>query len=245
MGEAGQPIIGCDLNGQGFWGLANRVAFDGGHISLATDCKTLWVASEGKRSIIYRVDMSNGKYSPWNSLNREGASEFRVLDLAVSELPGVGADAKLGVNLAAIALNKGTLAVCLTREDQDQLFEFRHRISEDETGDPGAAGCRISVKWRTNRAIRQQFAYCCGKTEPPARSLRAVFHRGMGLPSMPGKISTSPYVVKSRMSASLRRKARSAARSAAGAADRYAEPTMKMRCVILPASQWMPKADCG
>ncbi len=123
MGEAGQPIIGCDLNGQRLWGLANRAAFDGGHISLATDGKTLWIASEGKRSLIYRAEMATGKYAPWNALTRESGSDFRVLDLPVSDLPGYGADPKLGVNLSAIALNRGTLAVCLTRENKIKLLE--------------------------------------------------------------------------------------------------------------------------
>ncbi len=108
MGEGGKHLIGCDLNGQRLWGLANRVAFDGGHISLATDGKMLWVASEGKESIIYRVDIATGQYAPWQRAQKDATgNETPVLDLKVSELPGIGADAKLGANVSAIAVCKG------------------------------------------------------------------------------------------------------------------------------------------
>lgn len=124
MGEAGKHLIACDLNGQRLWGLANRVAFDGGHISLATDGKTLWVATEGKKSIIYRVNIATGQYTPWAAKAKdEQGNEFDLLELPVSEAPGVGADAKLGVNMSAIAYRDGTLAVCLTRENQIKIFD--------------------------------------------------------------------------------------------------------------------------
>ena len=124
MGEGGKHLIGCDLNGQRLWGLANRVAFDGGHISLATDGKMLWVASEGKESIIYRVDIATGQYAPWQRAQKDATgNETPVLDLKVSELPGIGADAKLGANVSAIALQGNTLAVCLSRENKVKFLD--------------------------------------------------------------------------------------------------------------------------
>ncbi len=124
MGEAGQHLIGTDLNGQRLWGLANLVAFDGGRISLATDGKILWVASEGKQSIIYRVEVATGKYAPWDmkALDASGA-EYRVLELKVSDLPGLGADPKLGANMSAVALREQVLAVALARENKVKLLD--------------------------------------------------------------------------------------------------------------------------
>jgi hypothetical protein len=124
MGEAGPPLIGCDLSGQKLWGQANRTAFDGGHISLATDGKTLWVASEGKRSLIYRNELATGRYAPWRRTAKdEQGRPYRILDLSVSDLPGVGSDPGLGVNMTAIAVRDGTLAVCLAREDRLKLLD--------------------------------------------------------------------------------------------------------------------------
>ncbi len=139
MGEGGQYLIGCDLTGQRLWGLANRVAFDGGHVSLATDGKTLWVASEGKTAIIYRVDMATGRYAPWQRIGKDAqGNEFRVLDLPATERPGSGAEpdtlepAKQAItmkaNLQAIALHGGELAVCLAKENKVRLLDA-------ETGD--------------------------------------------------------------------------------------------------------------
>jgi hypothetical protein len=124
MGEAGQHLIGTDLNGQRLWGLANRVAFDGGRISLATDGKVLWVATEGKGSIIYRVEIATGKYAPWDikALDASGG-EYRVLELKVSDLPGLGADPKLGANMSSIALRGGVLAVALARDNKVKLLD--------------------------------------------------------------------------------------------------------------------------
>ncbi|MDQ3813546.1 MAG: hypothetical protein M3347_06300, partial [Armatimonadota bacterium] len=124
MGEAGKHLIGCDLNGQRLWGLANRTAFDGGHISLATDGKILWVANEGKEATIYRVEIATGKYAPWKAAAKDAEGrDYQVLDLKVSDQPGIGTDRKLDVNLSAIALGKGVLAVCLTRENKIKLLD--------------------------------------------------------------------------------------------------------------------------
>ena len=128
MGEAGKHLIGVDLNGQRLWGLANRVFADGGHASLAMDGKTLWVAHEGKSSIIYRVEAATGKYAPWKMTAKDDKGmETQVLDLSASDLPGLRSAGNPGVNLAAIALHQGDLAVCLKREN---LF----KVLDSETG---------------------------------------------------------------------------------------------------------------
>ncbi len=132
MGEGGKHLIGCDLDGQRLWGLHNRVAFDGGHISLATDGTTLWVANEGRECTIYRVELATGKYAPWAAT--QVADAERVLDLVVSARPGGGKDfhavaanptsAALPVaNLAAIALRGRELAVCLAFEDLVRVID--------------------------------------------------------------------------------------------------------------------------
>lgn len=120
MGEGGQHLIGCDLNGQRLWGLANRIAFDGGHISLATDGKILWVANDAKQSTIYRVEVATGRYAPWTlkSVDATGKSSAPVLDHLVTEAPGYTSGKNLGVNLSSIAVRDGLLAVCLKRENQ-------------------------------------------------------------------------------------------------------------------------------
>jgi len=120
MGEAGKHLIGTDLDGQRLWGLNNRVAFDGGRISLATDGTTLWVGNEGKQSLIYRVNMADGRYAPWDVVQKnESGHEFKPVDLIVSELPGMGASplTKGDPNLRSIALYKDVLAAAFSREN--------------------------------------------------------------------------------------------------------------------------------
>ncbi len=117
MAEAGQQMIGLNLEGQKLWGLPNRNTFDGGWVSLATDGKILWVAEEGKASSVYRVNVATGKYAPWNAIEKtESGQELALLDLKVSELPGVGTKERPSANLRAIAWHDGTVAICLHRE---------------------------------------------------------------------------------------------------------------------------------
>ena len=117
MGEGGQHLIACDLTGQRLWGLANRTAFDGGHISLATDGKILWVANDAKQSTIYRVDIATGRYAPWSLTKTDADGRTApVLDHLVTEAPGFTSGKNLGVNLRSIAVRNGKLAVCLMRE---------------------------------------------------------------------------------------------------------------------------------
>ena len=124
MGEAGKHLIATDLDGQRLWGLHNRVAFDGGRIALATDGTTLWVANEGKQSLIYRVTIADGRYAPWDIVQKDkDGHEFKPVDLIVSEQPGMIA-AKGEANLRAIAVHKDVLAAafahgpCPTTERQ-------------------------------------------------------------------------------------------------------------------------------
>jgi len=132
MGEAGRHLIGLNLEPQKLWGLANRSAFDGGWISLATDGTTLWVANEGKEATIYRVHIANGRYSPWKRKSQQAdGTETDVLDLKVSEEPGMGAEDKPLANLRAIALHNGTIAACFHRENKVRIFDA-------ETGDTKA-----------------------------------------------------------------------------------------------------------
>jgi len=119
IGEAGQHLIGCDLTGQRLWGLANRVFGDGKHITLATDGVTLWVGMEGSTTLIYRVAVATGQYAPWKltATDAEGR-DYQLLELPVSTLPG-SPDGK--VNLTAIAVREGALAVCLARENRVEI----------------------------------------------------------------------------------------------------------------------------
>ncbi len=129
MGEGGKYLIGLDLTGQRLWGLANRVAFDGGRASLATDGKLLWISNQGKEASIYRVDIATGKYAPWKRMAKDVAgNEAPMLDLQVSDfkkeqtndtLPvGIGGEGKKAeFNMTAIALNKGLLAIALNLEN--------------------------------------------------------------------------------------------------------------------------------
>ena len=112
MGEAGQHLIGVDMNGQRQWGLANRAAFGGGRISLATDGKILWIANgdgdeKGSgRFTIWRCELETGKYAPWN---RKGADGKEVLDLEVTPKDGVP-------NVRTISYHDGKLAVIVAKE---------------------------------------------------------------------------------------------------------------------------------
>lgn len=138
MGEAGKHLIATDLDGQRLWGLPNRVAFDGGRIALAADGTTLWVATEGKQSLIYRVTLATGRYAPWDLLQKDKeGNEFKPVDLVVSELPGLGASpsvggkigegdshsAPAGANLRAIAYRKDVLAAAFARENAVRLLD--------------------------------------------------------------------------------------------------------------------------
>ncbi len=125
MGEAGKHLIGLDQEGQRLWGLNNRVAFDGGRISLASDGSTLWVANEGKQSLIYRVAVANGRYAPWESPQKDKEGRvFNPVDLVVSELPGMMANPKekTAPNLCAVAVKKDALAAAFAREDCVRLY---------------------------------------------------------------------------------------------------------------------------
>jgi hypothetical protein len=124
MGEAGKPIIGLDLEGNKLWGLNNRQFADGSEISLATDGRVLWVGNEGKRSLIYRIDMKTGRYSPWKKMEKDETSrDVPMLDRFVSDATGNGV-----ANLSGIALADGILAVALAKENKLLLLDA-------ETGD--------------------------------------------------------------------------------------------------------------
>lgn len=154
MGEGGKHLIGCDLNGQRLWGLANLAAFDGGHISLATDGKTLWVATEGKKSIIYRVNIASGQYVPWQAKGKDAqGNEFDLLELQVSEAPGVGADAKAGTNMSAIALQGNTLAVCLMRENKVKLLDAQTGKTLEELDILAPRSVAFDPRWKMDRSL--------------------------------------------------------------------------------------------
>lgn len=132
LGEAGKYLIGVDLKGQRLWGLANRTTFDGGHVSLATDGKILWVGDEGKGSNIYRVDLATGKYAPWDKLAKDASgNETPMLDMKSSSLPGGLDKNQPGYNQWALAVKPGELAASYT-------FENLVRIFDSETSDTRA-----------------------------------------------------------------------------------------------------------
>ncbi len=108
MGEAGQHLIGIDMNGQRQWGLANRMFGVSDRVSLATDGKILWIASsEGKgRFFIWRCDLKTGAYAAWNQKDKDGKD---VLDLLICEKDG-------GAQCRTIALHDGKLAVIMAAD---------------------------------------------------------------------------------------------------------------------------------
>ena len=124
MGEAGQHLIGVDMKGRRQWGLANRAAFGGGRISLATDGRTVWVANgdvggeSGGKFTIWRCDLKSGRYAPWD---RKGPDGKAVLDLEITAKEGKA-------NCGAIALHAGRLAVAVAKER-------RLLVLNAETGD--------------------------------------------------------------------------------------------------------------
>jgi hypothetical protein len=118
LGEAGKHLIGCNLGGQRLWGVANRGGGNAGRVSLATDGKTLWV-SEDSTGTIYRLDIANGKLSPWDrSTTDSNGRTYKVLDLAVSK-PHVGGQH----NLSAIAYGNHMLAACLALDNCVKLLD--------------------------------------------------------------------------------------------------------------------------
>lgn len=133
VGEAGKYLIGLDLEGHRLWGLANRTTFDGGHVSLATDGKTLWVGDEGKGSNIYRVDIATGKYAPWNKLAKDASgNETPMLDLKSTSLPGGQNKNQPGYNQWALAVKPGELAASYTLENLVRIFDSETSATKSE-----------------------------------------------------------------------------------------------------------------
>lgn len=121
MGEAGPHLIGVDLQGHKHWGLANRMAFGGGKISLATDGKLLWIANVDGRAgsfTVWRCDLETGAYAPWKRKNAEGKD---ILDLPICETNGLA-------QCRAIAMHGNRLAVIMAADRRVQLLDA-------ETGD--------------------------------------------------------------------------------------------------------------
>jgi hypothetical protein len=124
MGEAGPHLIGVDLQGRKQWGLANRRAFGGGRVSLATDGRLLWIANvDGKDQslIIWRCDLKTGAYAPWK---RKDSSGKDVLDLPLRDTNGFA-------QLRGIAVQGGRVAVALAAERCVLLLDAE---TGDETG---------------------------------------------------------------------------------------------------------------
>lgn len=104
VGEAGNPIIAVDMNGQRIWGLGHRITSS--HCRMTTDGKTLWVLNgSGKRMIVWRCDLKTGKYTPWNRKDERGDP---VLDLV---LPVTNSETP-----TAIANDAGLVAIVLSNE---------------------------------------------------------------------------------------------------------------------------------
>lgn len=111
MGEAGQHLIGIDLQGHRQWGLANRVFFGSGRINLTTDGTILWVANGDPQSgafTIWRCELATGTFAPWK---RTGADNKAVLDLCMCKTNAMA-------QCRAIAVHKGQLAVILAANRQ-------------------------------------------------------------------------------------------------------------------------------
>jgi len=133
MGEAGKHLIGLDLDGQRLWGLANRNTFDGGHISLATDGKILWVGDEGRASNIYRVDLGTGRYAPWNKLAKDASgNETPMLDLKSTSHPGGLAKHGPGYNQWALAVKPGELGASYAIENLVRIFDSETSATKSE-----------------------------------------------------------------------------------------------------------------
>ena len=131
VGEAGSPIIACNLDGQRLWG-GGRPLLTAARASLATDGKILWIALDRSGSI-YRVDVATGKFAPWNRTGKDAEGhDFQVLDLPIydaSKLSTYGANLTgYSPNMRTVSLHEGTLAVTLTRDGIIKLLD-------KETGD--------------------------------------------------------------------------------------------------------------
>jgi hypothetical protein len=126
MAEAGRHLIACTLDGQRVWGLANRAAFDGGRISLATDGTTLWIGNDAAATTVWRCELASGKYSPWQRKATDSSGrEYQVLDLEVA--PPRTKDQPF--NLCGLAVQKGVLALALRR---DNAIALRSASTGDE-----------------------------------------------------------------------------------------------------------------
>ena len=128
MGEAGAHLIGVDLQGRRQWGLANRSAFGGGRISLATDGKTLWVANADGRSgafTIWRCDLATGTYAPWK---RTGSDGKAVLDLPVRDTNALA-------QCRTIAIKDGRLVVILAAEHKILVMDAESGDTTKELSD--------------------------------------------------------------------------------------------------------------
>ena len=134
IGEAGKPLIACDLNGQRIWGQANRNFGQFGIQSLATDGTTLWVGSDAQPPVIYRVQMATGLYSPWNKTVKDpDGHDIKILDLPVTttieedkrpkDPNDVTLVATVGPNLTAIAYRSGRIAVSLEHDNQIKILD--------------------------------------------------------------------------------------------------------------------------
>lgn len=124
MGEAGPHLIGVDLQGRRQWGLANRNAFGGGKVSLATDGKLLWIANVDGRSgefTIWRCDLKTGTYAPWKRTDKDGKA---VLDLPIRDKGGLD-------QMRAIAVQTGHVAAILAGERSVLLLDAE---TGDQTG---------------------------------------------------------------------------------------------------------------
>ena len=122
IGEAGRHLIGCDLDGQRLWGLAQRSGLDSNYrISLASDGKTVWVSNDGNETV-YRVEAGSGRYSPWEKTAKdENGKDYQVLDLKVTDF--VHPKPRGPLNVICIAERNGVLAVALAVENKIRLLD--------------------------------------------------------------------------------------------------------------------------